>query len=113
MTTETLTIPTQETKTTETKPLPSYRVKLENRSSFEMFSKRGDNACKTGVKKIFKKIEGKRRLTQEVICAYVLKVINEINEKYGEVYDTEPRNHILDFTNMALKENGYSFEAYV
>lgn len=99
-----------ETITTQTEvSVPNYRKRLESYGSFEMYTKRGDNACKTGVKKIFKKIEGKQRLTELEIGQYFSNVIEDIAKKHKEVWDTEPYWHIRNFTNIALKEIGYNF----
>ena len=98
-------------KTTTEVKVPEYRKKIE-KYYFEMFSKKGETACRNGVKKIFKKVEGKRKLTQESIQAFYEKVMNDIEKTHSEVWDTEPRDHIIDLTNMSLKENGYNFRVY-
>jgi len=76
---------------------------------FEMFSKAGETACKNGILKIYKKIEGVKRITESEISEFVEIVINKINEKHPEVWDTEPHWHIRNLTNKKLKEVGYSF----
>ena len=40
------------------------------------------------------------------------KVMNDIEKTHSEVWDTEPRDHIIDLTNMSLEENGYNFGVY-
>jgi hypothetical protein len=77
---------------------------------FEMFSKAGELACRNGVKKIYEKIEGVKRITETEIDEFVDLVINKIEEKHPEVWDTEPRNHIRRLTNAKLLEVGYSFK---
>jgi len=83
---------------------------LEKRSSFEMFSKAGDRACKTLVKKVFRRIAGKYRLTQEDVTAMITAECKKVQKKFPEVYDTEPGGHIQDLVNLKLEEVGYCFE---
>lgn len=83
---------------------------LENYPSFEMFSKGGNNACKSLTKKIFKKIGGKYRLTEEQVTEMISSECKKIEKKYPEVYDTEPGYHIAHLVNQKLKEVGYCFE---
>lgn len=83
---------------------------LENYKSFEMFSKGGNDACKTLVKRVFKKIEGKYRLTQEDVTNIISDGCKKIQKKYPEVYDTEPGWHIKELVNKKLEEVGYNYE---
>ena len=83
---------------------------MKENYEFEMFSKAGELACRNGVKKIYKKIEGAKRITEYEIESFVLDVvIKRIAVKHGEVWDTEPHWHIRNLTNKKLKEVGYSF----
>jgi hypothetical protein len=77
---------------------------------FEMFSKAGDNACRSGVKKIFDRISGSKRITQDALLNTCKDVVKKIKVKYPEVNDTEPAWHIQELTNKMLQEVGYSFE---
>jgi polyhydroxyalkanoate synthesis regulator phasin len=77
---------------------------------FEMFSKAGENACRSIVKKIIKKINGKKRVTQEEMTQYCSDLIKGVAAKHSEINDTEPEWHIADLTNKALAEVGYCFE---
>jgi hypothetical protein len=76
---------------------------------FEMFSKAGNNACRSVVKKAISKITGTKRITQEEITLYCTNLIKKVAEKYGEIYDTEPGWHIADLVNKSLAEVGYEF----
>lgn len=83
---------------------------MKENYDFEMFSKAGNLACRNGVKKIYKKIEGKKRITQyEIECFVLDTVIKKIAEKHGEVWDSEPYWHIRSLTNRKLQEVGYCF----
>lgn len=83
---------------------------LEKYDYFEMFSKAGDKACKNLVKKIFKKIEGKYRITQDDITQMITVECKKVQQKHPEVYDTEPGWHIQELVNKKLQEIGYCFE---
>lgn len=83
---------------------------LEKYTSFEMFSKAGDKACKSLVKKVFKRIEGKYRMTQEDVTTMITVECKKVQKKFPEVYDTEPGGHIQDLINQKLEEVGYCFE---
>lgn len=83
---------------------------LEKRDYFEMFSKAGDRACKALVKKVFRRIGGKYRLTEQDVTEMITIECKKIQKKHPEVYDTEPGYHIADLVNQKLKEVGYCFE---
>jgi hypothetical protein len=83
---------------------------MKENYQFEMYSKAGELACRNGIKKIYKKIEGSKRITQyEIECFVVDNVMASINKKHGEVWDTEPYWHIRNLTNKKLIEVGYGF----
>lgn len=82
---------------------------LEKRD-FEMFSKKGNNACRSLVKKVFKKIEGKTRVTEESVTEIISEGCKKIFTTHPEVYDTEPGYHIQYLVNSKLEEIGYSFQ---
>jgi polyhydroxyalkanoate synthesis regulator phasin len=77
---------------------------------FEMFSKAGNNACRSAVKKVVKKISGNKRITKEEITQYCSELIKGIANKHGEVNDTEPEWHIADLVNESLEQSGYQFK---
>jgi hypothetical protein len=83
-------------------------VNLE-KYNFEMFSPDGNKACQSLVKKLFKKIEGKTRLTEEDVYKHIRDGIEEVAEKHEEVYDTEPGWHIQELVNKKLAEVGYGY----
>lgn len=82
---------------------------MKENYEFEMYSKAGELACRNGVKKIYKKIEGTKRITQPEIEEFIRVVMDKIDVKHGEVWDTEPHWHIRNLTNKKLKEVGYSY----
>jgi hypothetical protein len=82
---------------------------LEN-YDFEMFSPAGNKACQSLVKKVFRKIEGKTRLTEDDVYKHIREGIKKVKEKHSEVYDSEPGWHIQEWVNKKLKEVGYGFE---
>lgn len=77
---------------------------------FEMFSKAGNTACRSGVKKIYNKINGSKRITLDDILNTCRDVMKKIEAKHPEVHDTEPGWHIQELTNKMLQEVGYCFE---
>ncbi len=77
---------------------------------FEMFTKAGNNACRSVVQKAIKKITGPKRITQEEITQYCANLINKVEEKHPEIGDTEPGWHIADLINRSLAEVGYQFQ---
>jgi len=76
---------------------------------YEMFSAAGNQACQSVVNSITKKISGSKRVTENDILDLFDKGKMKIAEKHGEVYDTEPRWHMQNRINAALKQAGYSF----
>jgi hypothetical protein len=85
---------------------------LLEKTNFEMFTKGGNTACRNGVKRIFKKIRGKKRITEDELYEFVQSVINSIDKKHGEVWDTEPRGKIYRFTEKCCEQVGYKFNLY-
>jgi hypothetical protein len=77
---------------------------------FEMFTKSGNNACRSVVNKAIKKIMGKSRITEASLLEYCRGLVAKVAEKHGEVRDTEPGWHISQHINRSLVEAGYSFE---
>jgi hypothetical protein len=77
---------------------------------FEMFSKAGNNACRSLTTKLYKIIGGKYRITQEDLLGVIRESIKKIEDKYPEVYDTEPGYHIQELVNKKLQEVGYGFQ---
>jgi len=76
---------------------------------YEMFSAARNRACQSAVNSITKKILGSKRVTEDDILDLFNKGRMKIAEKHGEVYDTEPRWHMKNRINAALKQAGYSF----
>jgi hypothetical protein len=72
---------------------------------FEMFSQQGNRKCNTLVKNISKKIlKSKKFYTNEEIGSWIREGMDKIKVKHGEVWDTEPRNHILDKIEKVIQE---------
>lgn len=78
--------------------------------SYEMFSKAGDRACHSLVKRVTKKINGKLKVSKEELDEIITEGLKKIAEKHGEVFDTEPPYHISHELNKVLQKNGYGFE---
>ena len=77
---------------------------------FEMYTKTGDNACRALVKKVFRRIGGKYRMTADEVTEMITAECKKIQKNFPEVYDTEPGYHIADLVNKKLQEVGYCFE---
>ncbi len=84
-------------------------VNLE-KYNFEMFSSAGNKACQSLVKKLYKKIEGKTRLTEEDVYKHIRDGIEKVADKHGEINDSEPGWHIQELVNKKLAEVGYGFK---
>ncbi len=82
--------------------------------TFEMYTKAGDKACRSIVRAAWKKIEGKKRGTGVELRDYVEARMNKVYMagKHKEIYDTEPRYHILYLVNKKAKEFNYDFGKY-
>lgn len=73
--------------------------------NYEMFSQQGNRKCFTLVKNISKKIRtSKKLLTNEQIELWIREGMNKIQTKHPEVWDTEPRYHIVSQINKVVQE---------
>jgi hypothetical protein len=90
-------------------PMISLEQRLET-YHFEMFSTKGNDACRTLVKKVFRRIKGKYRLTKSDIVEYCSAEMKKIEKKFPEVYDTEPLGHIVDLINQMCFKMDYTHE---
>lgn len=77
---------------------------------FEMFSPAGERACNSLLQRVFKRIEGPKRVMKEEIEQMLSTGLKLIEQKHPEVYDTEPHSHFAEFTSKKLEELGYGFE---
>ena len=77
---------------------------------FEMFSKEGNQECLNLVNEVSKTIEGDKRITLEEVLKTLKEGMVRIEETHGEIYDTEPQEHIEYLVNKKLGEVGYSFK---
>lgn len=81
------------------------KKKKEPCYDFEMFSQQGNRKCNTLVKNISKKIlKSKKFYTNEEIGSWIREGMDKIKVKHGEVWDTEPRNHILEQIEKVIQE---------
>lgn len=79
-------------------------------SDYQMFSKAGNKACESLVKKVIRKIKSQQKMTYELILEMCKTGCIKIAEKYPEVYDSEPVYHISVCVNKALMLEGYNFK---
>jgi len=77
---------------------------------FEMFSKAGNNACRSLTMRLFKIIGGRYRITEEDLIEIIRERIQKVAKTHPEIYDSEPGGHIQDLVNKKLHEIGYSFQ---
>ena len=77
--------------------------------NYEMYSPAGNRACQAAVDSATKKILGKTRISSKDLEDLFEGICKRVSQKHSEVYDTEPRWHISNRLNKALKEAGYSF----
>jgi len=78
-------------------------------SDYEMFTKAGNKACESLVKKVIRKIKGQKKVSRELITEMCKIGCKKIEEKFEEVYDSEPPYHIAYCVNKALENEGYYF----
>ena len=78
--------------------------------SYEMFSKQGNKACSSLVKKAIRKIKGKNKVEPLQILDLLKTGMRKIEKKHEEIFDSEPPYHITRLVNKAISENGYSWE---
>jgi hypothetical protein len=78
-------------------------------TDFEMYTPAGNRACQAAVNSVTKKILGKTRITAEELEQLFEGACKKVSQTHREVYDTEPRWHIGNEINKALKEVGYGF----
>lgn len=87
----------------------TLRTKLEF-YDFEMFSKKGNMACRRMVTKIFNKIEGPYRLCEQAIINQIQEGIEKIEKDHPEVRDSEPRHHIATLVTQMCDKIGYKYQ---
>jgi hypothetical protein len=79
---------------------------------FEMFSKAGENACRSIVSAAWKKLAGSKRVTGQEMYDYLKARMDVVSAKHGEVWDTEPREKIYWLVAKKAKEYDYDFTEY-
>ncbi len=92
----------------EIQTIPSDKERLKD-YDFEMFSKAGNNACRSLVQRLFKIIGGRYRISEEDLIEIIRERINKLQKSHPEIGDTEPGYHIQELVNAKLNEIGYSF----
>ncbi len=91
--------------------LESLLERIE-KSGFQMFTETGNKKVRSITKAAVKKIHSKRRISEEELYDYVGKKVMKasLNEKYGEILDSEPPGSICYWINYALSNVGYKFK---
>jgi len=79
---------------------------------FEMFSKAGENACRSIVRAAWKKLAGSKRISAEEMYEYLRARMNKTAGKFPEVWDTEPREKIFYLVNKKAREYDYDYSSY-
>jgi len=79
---------------------------------FEMYTKAGDNACRSIVRAAWKKLGGTKRISGQEMFDYVKERMDVVKVKHPEVYDTEPNYHIYLLVAKKAKEYEYDFTQY-
>jgi hypothetical protein len=98
------------TNTNEMKTETKKFIDVIDNYSFEMFSERGNKACRSMMKKIYKKVGGRARVEKEDIFKFIRDEVLVITNEHAEIYDTEPQYHIADLTRKIFDEFGYNNE---
>lgn len=80
--------------------------------NFEMFTKAGENACRSIVRAAWKKLAGRRRVTAQEMYDYLKIRMDKTSGGYPEVYDTEPREKIYRLVAMKAKEFDYDYSSH-
>ena len=87
----------------------TLRTKLEF-YDFEMFSKKGNTACRKLVTKVFNKIEGPSRLCKQYIINLLKEGVEKIKKDHPEVDDSEPGSHIANLVTQMCDQIGYKYK---
>jgi hypothetical protein len=87
----------------------TLRTRLEF-YDFEMFSKKGNTACRKLVTKVFNRIEGNHRVCKEHIINLLKEGVEKISEIHPEVNDTEPGYHISELVTQMCDQVGYKYK---
>ena len=80
--------------------------------SFEMFTAAGDKKCQALTLACIKKVFGEKRITKEELQQFVGAKVKKLeqNEKFSEVFDSEPPQHIGHYIRKACEVVGYNFD---
>jgi len=87
----------------------SFNSKKRN---FEMFTKGGNNKCQSITRAAIRKVFGQKRVNQEQLEGLIGDKISKAskNDRFSEIWDSEPPRNIAYYVNKALKVAGYGFE---
>lgn len=78
---------------------------MVKQTDFEMFSPAGNYACRRLASSI---VRNAHKLdTPEKLDKFFQEGIDKIEKKHGEVWDTEPRNHLLRYCDKVAELHGY------
>lgn len=79
----------------------------------EMFTSEGNQAVIAAVKKIEKLAETDLSIrNKETLTKAASPILREVEERFGEIRDTEPRGWIADKLDLICKKNGWEYEEY-
>lgn len=90
-------------------PMISLEQRIET-IDFEMNSTKGNEACRALVKKVFRRIKGKYRLTKSDIVEFCSAEMKKIKKRHPEVYDKEPSYHIAYLITQMCFKMDYTHE---
>jgi hypothetical protein len=77
--------------------------------NFVMYTKAGENACRSIVRAAWKKLGSTTRVTSQEMYEYLTARMDVVKAKHPEVWDTEPRYHIFLLVAKKAKEYEYDF----
>lgn len=91
------------------KPTKQEEIILEvmNAKGFEMYTPGGDEWVRKLILSAFKKIRGKKKFNAQDCEKYIDDRCMKAPSKYAEVWDSEPRYHIAEYTGRMLEACGY------
>lgn len=90
---------------TETKK--SFKDVIDN-YHFEMFSEQGNKECEKIMKRVYDRVSGDMRISQEHLFLFIRNEVKKVEKSYPEINDTEPQNHIADLTRMICEQFDYN-----
>jgi hypothetical protein len=89
----------------------SAQTRLEN-YDFEMYTKSGNTAIRSQLKKVLHMIETQCKITPDKIDLLIDQMLKKIQVKHPEVNDTEPHWHIRWHVAKCLDDNFYNYQEF-